>query len=640
MRIYLILFFFLSSLSFQGLLGKELKLLTGTFKQEDLKINLSPDKSWIPYPSYSDRKAWDQLIAPFREQVIAKGDKALDYQWQVVKATDYLEYERSGNRGMMEKPMNENCTALTNLLLAELAEGKGRYIDQILNGTWHMTEMSTWSLSAHLPAFQSSKRSLPQERTHVIDLMAGDVGSLLSWIHYFFRDTFNSINPEISLRLKQHIQQRIIQPYLDRNDMWWQGFELKGNQLVNNWNPWCNFNVLTCLLLIEDNPDVQLTGIYKTMTSVDRFIDYIKKDGACEEGPSYWGHAAGKLYDYLKILSMATQNKISIFDKPLIRDMGEYIAQSYIGGDRWVVNFADASAKGGGDPLLIYRYGQDVHSTEMMQFARYMTDLGGKGADFRPSRDIFRAFEYLRCFPQLQHIQAALPQNAFKWYPETQFLYLKKEGFFFAAKGGFNNESHNHNDVGSFILYQDQQPLFIDAGVGTYTKKTFSDDRYSIWTMQGAYHNLPQINGNDQAFGKEYKAENVVFLPEQNQFQLDIGNAYPKTANIEHWNRSYRLGADGLTIADEFKIKNPTQPNIVHFLVSKEPQINKGVIALGDGRAALHFNPAQFVASYEVIPQDDPRLSQVWGERLYRINLKAKSIKSTGKYNFIIKKAK
>jgi len=640
MRIYLILFFFLSSLSFQRLLGKELKLLTGTFKQEDLKINLSRDKSWIPYPSYSDRKAWDQLIAPFREQVVAKGDKALDYQWQVVKATDYLEYERSGNRGMMEKPMNENCTALTNLLLAELAEGKGRYIDQILNGTWHMTEMSTWSLSAHLPAFQSSKRSLPQERTHVIDLMAGDVGSLLSWIHYFFRDTFNTINPEISLRLKQHIQQRIIQPYLDRNDMWWQGFELKGNQLVNNWNPWCNFNVLTCLLLIEDNPDVQLTGIYKTMTSVDRFIDYIKKDGACEEGPSYWGHAAGKLYDYLKILSLATQNKVSIFDKPLIRDMGEYIAQSYIGGDRWVVNFADASAKGGGDPLLIYRYGQDVHSTEMMQFARYMTDLGGKGADFRPSRDIFRAFEDLRCFPQLKHTQAALPQNAFKWYPETQFLYLKKEGFFFAAKGGFNNESHNHNDVGSFILYQDQQPLFIDAGVGTYTKKTFSDDRYSIWTMQGAYHNLPQINGTDQAFGKEYKAENVVFLPEQNKFQLDIGKAYPKTANIEHWNRSYRLAADGLTIADEFKISNPTRANIIHFLVAKEPKITKGVITLGDGLAVLHFNDGQFVASYESIPQDDPRLSQVWGERLYRISLKAKSIKSTGKYNFIIKKAK
>lgn len=637
MRIYLIVLFFLSSFSFQRLLGNDLNLLTGAFKLENLKASLGNDKSWVPYPAYSDRAAWDKLMAPFKDRIIKKGNEALSYQWQVVKATDYLEYERSGNRTMMEKPMNENCTALTNLLLAELADGQGRYVDQILNGSWQLTEMATWSLSAHLGAFQSTKRSLPQERTQVVDLMAGDVGSLLSWIHYFFRDTFNKINPEISIRLKQQIQQRIIQPYMDRNDMWWQAFELKEGQLVNNWNPWCNFNVLTALLLVEDNPDIQLAGIYKTMSSVDRFINYVKTDGACEEGPSYWGHAAGKLYDYLKILSLATQGKINIFDKPIIRDMGEYIAQSYIGGDKWVVNFADASAKGGGDPLLIYRYGQDVNSSEMMQFARYMENLGDKNATFKPSRDIFRAFEDLRCYPQLENVTAALPQNDFKWYPETQFIYLKKGAFFFAAKGGFNNESHNHNDVGSFILYQDQQPLFIDAGVGTYTKKTFSDDRYSIWTMQSAYHNIPMVNGTDQSFGKEYKAENVVFLPAQNRFQLDIGKAYPKSANIEYWNRSYTLAQNGLDIQDNFKIKGPKQANVIHFLVAQEPKISKGEIVLNNGQAKLQFDAGQFIASFDLIPQEDARLSQVWGKELYRITLTAKSIKPTGKYTFTIR---
>lgn len=637
MRIYLIVLFFLSSFSFQRLLGNDLHLLTGAFKLENLKASLGNDKSWVPYPAYSDRAAWDKLMAPFKDPIIKKGNEALSYQWQVVKATDYLEYERSGNRTMMEKPMNENCTALTNLLLAELAEGQGRYVDQILNGSWQLTEMATWSLSAHLGAFQSTKRSLPQERTQVVDLMAGDVGSLLSWIHYFFRDTFNKINPEISIRLKQQIQQRIIQPYMDRNDMWWQAFELKEGQLVNNWNPWCNFNVLTALLLVEDNPDIQLAGIYKTMSSVDRFINYVKTDGACEEGPSYWGHAAGKLYDYLKILSLATQGKINIFDKPIIRDMGEYIAQSYIGGDKWVVNFADASAKGGGDPLLIYRYGQDVNSSEMMQFARYMENLGDKNANFKPSRDIFRAFEDLRCYPQLENVTAALPQNDFKWYPETQFIYLKKGAFFFAAKGGFNNESHNHNDVGSFILYQDQQPLFIDAGVGTYTKKTFSDDRYSIWTMQSAYHNIPMVNGTNQSFGKEYKAENVVFLPAQNRFQLDIGKAYPKSANIEYWNRSYTLAQNGLDIQDNFKIKGPKKANVIHFLVAQEPKISKGEIVLNNGQAKLQFDAGQFIASFDLIPQEDARLSQVWGKELYRITLTAKSIKPTGKYTFTIR---
>lgn len=188
------------------------------------------------------------------------------------------------------------------------------------------------------------------------------------------------------------------------------------------------------------------------------------------------------------------------------------------------------------------------------------------------------------------------------------------------------------------LFYTKINSLFIDAGVGTYNKKTFSDQRYSIWTMQGAYHNLPLINGIDQAFGKEYKATDVVFRPEQNKFQLNIGNAYPKTANIEHWNRSYTLEDSGLNITDEFKINNPSQANIIHFLVSKEPKIADGVINLGDGMGTLHFNATQFLASYDTIPQDDPRLSKVWGGQLYRINLKAKSIKSTGKYTFNIKK--
>ncbi len=637
MKIHFILLCSLFSVFFQTLQGKDLNLLTGAFKLEHLKANIGNDKSWVPYPSYSDRVAWNKLTAPFRDRIIKKGNEALAYQWQVVKATDYLEYERSGNRSIMEKPLNENCTALTNLLLAELAEGQGRYVDQILNGSWQLTEMATWSLSAHLGAFQSSKRSLPQERTAVVDLMAGDIGSLLSWIHYFFRDTFNQINPAISIRLKQQIQLRIIQPYLDRNDMWWQAFELKEGQLVNNWNPWCNFNVLTALLLVEDNPDIQLAGIYKTMSSVDRFINYVKTDGACEEGPSYWGHAAGKLYDYLKILALATKGKITIFDQPIIRDMGEYIAQSYIGGDKWVVNFADASAKSASDPLLIYRYGRDVNSSEMMQFARYMERLGDRSLNFKPTRDIFRVFEDLRCYPQLEDITAALPHNNFKWYPETQFIYLKKAPFFFAAKGGFNNESHNHNDVGNFILYQDQQPLFIDAGVGTYTKKTFSADRYSIWTMQSAYHNVPAINGTDQSFGKEYKAENVVFMPEQNRFQLDIGKAYPKSANITYWKRSYTLSQKGLDIQDEFKIIDPKQANIIHFLVAREPKIGNGVIILKNVGATLYFDPAQFTASFDVIPQEDSRLNQVWGKELYRIKLTAKNINPTDKYRFTIR---
>ncbi len=623
------------SSSARGITDFSIDILTKNFSQEEVKNSLLTNNEWIPYPEYKDRDGWKNLTAPEYSNIIKQGEKYLDYQWQVVKATDYLAYERDGSRVIMEKPMNDNATALSNLFFAELAEGDGRFLDQIINGVWYFTEMSTWSLSAHVPAYQSSKRTLPQQGTHVVDLMAGDMGSFLSWIHYFLKDEMSKINPEISNRLKNHIHARIIEPYMERNDMWWQALALKENTIVNNWNPWCNFNVLTCILLIEDNEQSKIEGIYKTMHSVDKFINYVKKDGACEEGPSYWGHAAGKLYDYLEILALATNNKVNLFNQKLIKDMGEYISQSYIGGDSWVVNFADASAKGGGDPLLIYRYGASVQSREMKEFAKYLFDTKTNKISF--SRDAFRSLEDLRTLQYIQEENSNLPTNPYKWYPETEFLYIRNNGYYFAAKGGFNNESHNHNDVGSFILYLDEKPLFIDAGVGTYNKKTFSSERYDIWTMQSGFHNLPQINGTDQHYGAKFKSKNVKFDPKKLEFKLDISGTYPAESMVKSWIRTYNSINNELTITDEFDIQNPQKANVVHFLLASEPKIEKDKILLNNGSHSLSYNSKLFDASFEIIKQDDKRLSNVWGEEIYRLILKAKEVKPKGTYSFIIK---
>lgn len=90
-------------------------------------------------------------------------------------------------------------------------------------------------------------------------------------------------------------------------------------------------------LLMENNKDKLAKAVYRSMQSVDKFINFVKSDGACEEGTSYWGHAAGKLYDYLQILSDGTGGKLSLFNEPMIRRMGEYISRTYV-GNGWVVN--------------------------------------------------------------------------------------------------------------------------------------------------------------------------------------------------------------------------------------------------------------------------------------------------------------
>ena len=615
----------------------ERNLLQNSVTKEQLKEALVMNGAWVPYPAYSDREGWNSLLNDEDRQTLIKaGEKMLDYKWQVIRATDYLEYERSGERNIMQNPYEANRKAINVLMMAELAEGKGRFIDQLINSVFFSCEMTSWVLSAHLPR-QSTKRSMPDWREQIIDLGSGNYGSMLAWVYYFFHDTFDKADPVISLRLRHELQERILDPYMENDREWWMAFYWKPGEIINNWNPWCNSNVLQCYLLLENDRDKLTDAVWRTMQSVDKFINFVKSDGACEEGTSYWGHAAGKMYDYLQILSDGTNGKVSLFNNPMIRRMGEYISRSYV-GDGWVVNFADASAKGGGDAPLIYRYGRAVGSEEMMQFAAYL--LKGKRPTIPLGNDAFRTLQCVLLNKELEQTKPAHNVPACTWYPETEFCYLtNNSGWFLATKGGFNNESHNHNDAGTFSLYINNTPILIDAGVGTYTRQTFSSERYSIWTMQSNYHNLPMINGVPQRFGQEYKATNVVCKEKQRFFSADISTAYPEEAAVNSWTRSYKLENKRLVITDKFSLKETKAANQVNFLVWGDIDISKAgeiSIKVGDEHATLEY-PTNFKATLETIELPDTRLSNVWGKQIYRIVLIDTQKKLEGSYKFIIK---
>lgn len=618
--------------SFSAFAWEERNLLQNAADIERLKQSLVLNQQWVPYPSYSDRAGWEKLAGSYRSEILEKGDKALQFQWIVVKATDYIEFEKSGSRQIMEAPFNANISALKDLVLAELVEGKGRYMDQIVNGVWFFCEMSTWVLSAHLPG-----RSLPDVNRPVIDLTSGDLGSFFAWTYYFLREPMDKINPVISSRLRQNLQERILDPYMERSDFWWQAFNLAPGGMVNNWNPWCNFNVLSAYLLLENDPDKLARAVHRTMVSTDQFINYNHEDGACEEGPSYWGHAAGKMYDYLEMLRYGTGGKVSIFDKPIIRNMGEYIAKSYI-GNGWVVNFADASAKGREPAGVIYRYGKAVGSDIMTSFSSYLLQHEGGKFSIDAGRDLFRIFENLTTAREISKVNPAVYTGAHSWYPGTEFCYMRQGDFFFAGKGGYNAESHNHNDVGSFLLYYKNEPVLIDVGVGTYTRQTFSSERYSIWTMQSGFHNLPVINGREQLPGRQYRSRNIAFDPARMLFSLDIAGAYGAEAGVKSWVKQYRLG-DKFTMEDRFELEDPKASNEYVFMLARKPDLTQeGVVRLNVESLKLIYDPKIFEATLETISQTDRRLSSVWGEELYRLKFRARKLSKKGSYSFTVSK--
>lgn len=642
---------------------------------DSLRLDLSSviGEGWLTYPDYNDRKAWDALFGDAAGPMIAEGEKYLGYRWKVIPATAYLEYERSGDRQVMERPYDENRMALNMLALAELAEGKGRFIDDIANGLWYTTQMTSWVLSAHQPK-QSSARALPDAREQIIDLGSGGLGASVAMIRHFFKNELDALDPSISAAVDSSLYRNIIDPYLDENlheAHWWLAEDWKPGQIVNNWNPWCNSNVLLCALLTEKNPAVLERILRYSAQSVDRYLNYIKDDGACEEGPAYWGHAAGKLYDYLKILSYATAGRTGMLLRhPLVRSMGEYISRSYIGNGR-VVNFADAGAMMTPDNSLVYRFGQDCGSREMTDFALYLLYDGESFShpSVTPGNDIWRSLESVRCHgtlseaadslnalcglagssapeydgsrPSGSQALASLREDvpACTWYPETEFAYMRNgSGWFLAAKGGYNNESHNHNDIGTFILYINDDPVFVDAGVGTYTKMTFSHERYTIWSMQSSWHNLPEINGCAQIFGDEFRASGTICDIRRRMFSTDISGAYSDASQCSSWVRSYRLGDGFLEISDKFSLDARVAADTVNFLVHGNVTIGENrrevLVEAGEVIVSLHY-PSSLKPSVAYRTIDDPRMTAVWGERLARISfVSTPDAPKDGKYVF------
>ncbi|WP_425441236.1 heparinase II/III domain-containing protein [Ruania alba] len=237
-----------------------------------------------------------------------------------------------------------------------------------------------------------------------------------------------------------------------------------------------------------------------------------------------------------------------------------------------------------------------------------------------------------------------LPRRA--WYSENQILTLRErsgstDGLFLAAKGGGNGDSHNHNDVGSFIVGLDGRPLIVDVGVERYTAKTFGPERYDIWTMQSSSHNLPEVDGVQQGSGPEFHASNVVYSPGETEDRLvvDIDGAYPKRAGMVAWTRTFRFcrlapcravgdpesSTAAIRVEDSWSLNGSPTSLVWHLMCAVRPKVRgRGRIGFqgSAGRSLeLDFDGSRFKSEIDEVALQDPQLRRVWGEKLFRIRI-------------------
>lgn len=588
-------------------------------------------QSYAPCAPAADRKAWEKIYEPWKRESVRLGEQYLQYAYPSLSATDYMDFTRTGNRTRYEDKFFAKRQALCALTLAECVENRGRFTDDILNGIFAVCDESGWQLPAHNSYIRDTPQlPLPDAAAPVLDLFACETGAILATAAYLLQNRLNAVSPAVVSRIRYELNRRIFEPYLNAH-FWWMG---DGEQPMCNWTIWCTQNVLLSVFLTDTDPSFREKVFLKACRSVDYFLDEYGEDGCCDEGAQYYRHAGLCLFHVTEILNSITGGAFaSLYEIPKIQNIASYILNVHV-DDSYYINFADCSPVAGRAGVREYLFAKRVKNDNMMLFAAGDFLAGGADSLLLP-RENNLYYRLLNGFTAQEITQYAKTRTETVLHPDVFYksvgLFLARDhALCLAVKAGDNADSHNHNDTGSFIVYKNGLPLLIDVGVESYTQKTFSPERYEIWTMQSAYHNLPTVNGIMQKDGEAYRAKDVSFCMEETlcEISMDIADAYPKESGLLSYRRNAALyKGSKIVIRDCFTLQEGLSPScVVLSLMTCEkpiPQAGEQAVLFAVGNAGTVSLSGGKLLSVEEIPITDPRLQTAWSHPLYRILIQA-----------------
>ena len=575
------------------------------------------------YPPYADCAGWGTLPAAPRWQAAGQAALADAAALPRLPLALWLQFTQTGDRAQWEHAYFARRRTLCALAMAEAVTGTGEYLPAIADTAWAICEESAWQLPAHNSYIRDTPQlPLPDVSRPIIDLFAAETGALIATVYGLLGETLDRYAPGFAARLQQEVDRRILTPYRTAH-FWWMG---NGDEPMCNWTPWCTQNVLLAAAQCAPAQDLPLY-VKQAAYSLDCFLKDYGPDGCCSEGAQYYRHAALTLFNALDLLCrMAPGLFDDVWTEPKIKNMAEYIVNMHIAGP-YYLNFADCSPLAGARGVREYLFGKKVASAPLMTLAArdWANVLQSPDPDRLHHPDdseginLYYHIQAALAEPEVlafaQSASPALPRDV--WYPSVGILACRRGVYALGAKAGNNADSHNHNDVGSVTLYQNGQPLLIDVGVETYSKKTFSPQRYEIWTMQSSWHNLPEFDpagaACQQQPGAEFAARDVVVTPTLDGITMDLAPAYGAVPGLGTYRRAVRLSADGLILRDETDYPG----TVALTLMSVEPPTVEGnTVHFGTLAAARMDGAARIVT--EAVPITDARLRQAWPDTLYR----------------------
>jgi len=544
----------------------------------------------------SERKAWDGLAEKDSfKRIISEARELLKQDIPEQPDDLYLDFSRTGNRTRWQRVSGRRRGRIRIFALAECMENKGRFVPAFEEIVRVLCSERTWVMPAH-------DRDLTNFHGKSVDIDLGSSG--LAWslatADYLLADKLSS---EARRLLRENLDRRIFQPYREmvsgrREKNWW----MTG---TNNWNAVCLASVTGSALAVIDSPEDRALFIAAAEHYSKNFLEGFTDDGYCSEGLGYWNYGFGYYIMLCESIYQATSGKVDLLQDAKVKQAATFGSRIEIINGVYPA-FADCSIRAEPSSSLMYFISRRF-ALGLRKWEQY-DPVSGSGS-------LYQSMMY--SFPN--SASRSLPtQNASEgpgirsWFENAGVLICRParnstSSLAVALKGGHNNEHHNHNDVGSFVVVLDDRPLLLDPGGEVYTARTFSGRRYESNVLNSFGHPVPIVNGKLQRTGRQASGRIVrnEFTKDADTLLLDFSSAYdvPELKKLQRKFDYSRLDLGSLTVTDEVVFSRPCDFGTALITFDEWQQLSDSSLVIRDQNKALRVDIDVVGADFKIKPE-------------------------------------
>ena len=483
---------------------------------------------------------------------------------ETIKFSKFRLFKEKGDRNAYQEVFFKRqhrlyAMAFMSLLYPENEE----YLVLLQDTIWEICDLYVWALPAHIDNIEVNNNA-------ELDLDATTMSMALAIIKTMLNDR---LHPLIKSRIDTEIDRRLIKPFMAQRWHW--------EYRANNWTAVCA-GATGCTIMLN-RPELFELVRDRINEDMEDYLRSYKDDGVCVEGAGYWSYGFGYFMEYAIMQRDFTDGKYNFVARDKVKNIATFLGKLFLDRDV-IVNYGDCGA---GTAVSVpggFIFGLKKQYSEVQ---------------IPPERALSYQCHYfpamLRAFTDFnpEYTSSEISKNA-EYYMADQGWFVKRcESYGFAARGGSNGESHNHNDVGSFILSIDNDQVLIDMGARPYTRQYFEHPtRYTFLETSSRGHNLPIINGEYQ---KNIPETGSTTSFENGVFSVEFSSVYG-IEGLSFLRRDYSFGASTVSVTDNYEA-SAVHAFAQRFVSYLEPTIKDGEVVIG--KAHIKFDKNAYTACYE-----------------------------------------